>query len=84
VAYPGWTITWSWTNRVVPGMHGYDHEFKDMHAIFYAAGPAFKKGYSQPSFQNIHLYMMMTEILDLSPAPNDGNLEEVKEMLESH
>jgi predicted AlkP superfamily pyrophosphatase or phosphodiesterase len=26
------------------GTHGYDIENSDMHAIFYAAGPAFKKG----------------------------------------
>lgn len=32
------------------GTHGYDPGNKDMHAIFYACGPAFKKGYVHPTF----------------------------------
>ncbi|ARS35029.1 ectonucleotide pyrophosphatase/phosphodiesterase [Pontibacter actiniarum] len=52
--------------KPAPGMHGYDPAaVKDMHATFYAWGPAFKPGVKIPSFQNIHVYPVVTEILDL-------------------
>ncbi|WP_025761897.1 alkaline phosphatase family protein [Dyadobacter tibetensis] len=66
------------------GVHGYDPNFKDMHGIFYAQGPAFKQGYISPSVKNIHLYPLMCRILGLSiPKPIDGNLNELKDMLKS-
>jgi len=37
------------------GNHGYDNQNTDMHGIFYAIGPSFKKGYLQESFENINL-----------------------------
>lgn len=63
------------------GTHGYDINNKDMNAIFYAYGPAFKKGYQQKMFKNVSVYPLICEILDLTPAKNDGNLEEVQGML---
>lgn len=63
------------------GTHGYDIANKDMNAIFYAYGPAFKKAYSQAMFKNTSVYPLMCEILGLTPATNDGNLEEVRGML---
>ena len=50
-------------------------------AIFIAHGPAFKRGYVAEPFQNIEVYNVMCKILGLTPAKNDGNLENVKEML---
>ena len=38
------------------GAHGYDIRNTDMHAIFYARGPAFRKGFLHPSFQNTDIY----------------------------
>jgi alkaline phosphatase D len=52
-----------------------------MHAIFYAAGPAFKKGYRHHVFENINIYPLVTHILNLKPAKTDGNFNTVKEML---
>lgn len=63
------------------GTHGYDIRNKDMNAIFYAYGPAFKENYQQEMFKNVDVYPLMCEILKLNPAPNDGDLEEVKGML---
>lgn len=65
------------------GTHGYDIRNKDMNAIFYAYGPAFKKGYSQPMFSNTSVYPLMCQILGLIPAPNDGDFNEVKGMLKA-
>ena len=42
-----------------------------MHMVFYASGPAFRKGYSQRSFQNHHIYLLLCRLLNIEPAPND-------------
>jgi alkaline phosphatase D len=63
------------------GTHGYDNRNTDMDAIFYAYGPAFKENYVQKRFQNVSLYPLFCEILNLEEAPNDGNIEEVLDML---
>lgn len=81
VADPGWSAYWSWAIGTEKGTHGYDNRDRDMHAIFYAAGPAFKKGYQEHSFENVNLYPLMARILHLKPAPSDGNLNLVKDML---
>jgi len=55
------------------GGHGYDNELPSMRAIFIAHGSAFKKGSVIEPFENVHVYNVMTRILGLAPAPNDGN-----------
>ena len=52
------------------GEHGFPPEYPEMHAIFYANGPAFKEGQTIPTFQNIHVYPLICKILDL-PIPKD-------------
>ncbi len=63
------------------GTHGYDPEYSDMHAFFLAHGPAFKSGITVPAFENIQLYNLMTKIFNIEPAPNDGNIEIVENVL---
>jgi alkaline phosphatase D len=63
------------------GTHGYDIHNTDIHAIFYAAGPSFKKNYIHSSFQNIHIYPLLAHILGIIPAKSDGELQQVIEML---
>ncbi len=63
------------------GDHGYDNRNTDMHAIFYAMGPAFKKGHVHPEFNNVDLYPLMAHILGLLPAPVDGEFGNVEGML---
>ncbi len=63
------------------GAHGYDNQNKDMHGIFYAVGPAFKKGYKQTAFENVNLYPLFAKILGVTPAKVDGTLEPVQGML---
>ncbi|WP_242928941.1 ectonucleotide pyrophosphatase/phosphodiesterase [Pontibacter vulgaris] len=49
-----------------PGAHGYDPDkVKEMHATFYAWGPAFKAGQKISSFKNIHVYPLVAELLGL-------------------
>ncbi len=81
VADSNWSIYWSWHIGHGNGTHGYDNQWRAMHAIFYAAGPAFKKGYQQKSFENVDIYPLIAKILQLKPAKTDGNLDDVKGML---
>jgi len=63
------------------GTHGYDNKDTDMDAIFYAYGPAFKKGYSKDRFKNVSVYPLFCKILNLEEAPNDGDLKEISDVL---
>lgn len=81
VADSGWSIDTRDPVEGGPGgAHGYDYLNTDMHAIFYAMGPAFKKGYLTDKFYNIDIYPLICEILELEPAMVDGNLERVESM----
>jgi len=64
------------------GEHGFHPDFLEMHAIFYANGPAFKKGLTIPSFENIHVYPVICEILGLPlPKELDGMPEVLRPIL---
>jgi predicted AlkP superfamily pyrophosphatase or phosphodiesterase len=64
------------------GMHGYDPNVKNMHGIFYAWGEKFKKNMTIDSFENIHIYPLMTKILSLkNPDDIDGNMNVLKDIL---
>lgn len=65
----------------VGGTHGYEPDYKDMHAIFYAKGPAFKQGYVHPTTENVNIYPLLAKILGLRPAQTDGKLENIQHML---
>ncbi|NQV49015.1 MAG: alkaline phosphatase family protein, partial [Candidatus Marinimicrobia bacterium] len=79
-----WSIGWhsrEYPENFVGGTHGYDPKYKDMHAIFYATGPAFKHGYVHPTVENVNIYPLIAKILDLEPAKTDGALENISRML---
>ncbi len=86
IADDGWKISRRETKKTAEdfrttGDHGYDNQLASMRAIFIAHGPAFKAGLVVAPFQNIHLYHLICAILNLPPAPNDGNLDSVRVML---
>jgi hypothetical protein len=64
--------------RVPVGEHGYDPSIEDMHASFYAWGPAFREHLKLDHFENVNLYCLMTAILGLKyNFPVDGKLNAV-------
>ncbi len=63
------------------GAHGYDNANSDMYAIFYAAGPSFKKNYKFKELNNVDIYNLICKILNITPAKNDGDPAHIKGML---
>ncbi|CAF1123267.1 unnamed protein product [Didymodactylos carnosus] len=66
----------SYPNR---GAHGWDNEFPSMKAIFMAKGPYFKKGFTLETLNNVDIYQMACEILNLIPNKyaTDGSLDNI-------
>jgi predicted AlkP superfamily pyrophosphatase or phosphodiesterase len=59
--------------RGAGGQHGYDPRNRSMHAMFVAAGPAFKQGVTVRAFDNVHVYNALAGILGVPPVKNDGD-----------
>jgi hypothetical protein len=72
-----------YNKKLDKGQHGYDPAtVKDVHAIFYAWGPAFKKHTVIPPFPNVDIYPLVTEILGLKYTEKiDGTKELANEVL---
>ncbi|KAK2804049.1 hypothetical protein FQN51_002580 [Onygenales sp. PD_10] len=58
------------------GIHGYDHEHPLMRAIFVARGPKFPHNPNSrmEAFQNIEVYNIICDSLEVTPHPNNGTL----------
>jgi predicted AlkP superfamily pyrophosphatase or phosphodiesterase len=85
VADEGWLVgtrAEAATRAFPGGEHGYDNALVSMRAIFIAAGPAFKRGYTSEPFQNIHVYDLLCAVLGLTPAPNDGSPDSTRALLQ--
>ena len=66
----------------IKGMHGYDSNSINMHAIFYAYGPKFKSGFTIDTFELIHIYPILCELLGIKPYENiDGSLKVLQSIL---
>lgn len=63
--------------------HGYDNQYMEMKPIFYARGPAFKTSYRARPINNVDIYQMVCEILDVEAAPNNGSLDRYKNMMKT-
>ena len=85
IAHEGWSIlNFKRPNpeRYAGGTHGYDNVLPSMHAIFLADGPAFKNGYLRGTFENVNIYPLIANILQLTPNTDiDGNLENIADIL---
>ncbi|MFC2152237.1 ectonucleotide pyrophosphatase/phosphodiesterase [Bacteroidota bacterium] len=83
VADSSWSLSKSSKKKSYSGgAHGYDNRNKDMHTIFYAYGPAFKKGYNHKSINAIDIYPLICKILKIEPKKVDGSLENTIQMLQ--
>lgn len=53
----------------------------DMHPIFLAHGPDFRKNITKQTMNFTDLYPLLCHLLDIRPLPNNGSLDNVKDML---
>ena len=68
--------------RPLLGKHGFDNALPEMHATFYAWGPAFKKQLTIDSFENVHVYPLIAHLLGLKVTEKiDGDLKVLKPIL---
>jgi predicted AlkP superfamily pyrophosphatase or phosphodiesterase len=66
-----------------PGKHGFDPALPDMHATFYAWGPAFMQNKTIGTFENIHVYPLVARLLGLKYRTRaiDGKLRVLRPIL---
>ena len=87
LADDGWTISTrddrlEHSNREAQkGEHGYDNDDPKMRALFVAHGPAFRRGLVVPEFDNVDVYPLLTRVLGIRAAPNDGDFSAVAPLL---
>lgn len=61
--------------------HGWDPGYNEMHAMFRAVGPDFKH-IKHPHFRNVNIYPLICHLLNITPSPNDGTLDDIKDILQ--
>ena len=59
------------------GSHGFDPAEPDMHALFLASGPSFRKGLVLPPFDNVDVYPLLARLTGVRPRPHDGDLDQL-------
>lgn len=65
----------------IVGDHGWPAVKSKSYSVFFAHGPAFKKGLKVPPFNTVDLYPLMCKLLGIQALPNNGSLENVQMML---
>ncbi|QOJ28359.1 MAG: alkaline phosphatase family protein [Ignavibacteriales bacterium] len=87
VADMGWSLVseatknYSYVTRK-GGNHGYDHQHTDMHGIFFAQGPVFKKELKTGTLSNLDVYPLLCRIYGVEPSPKtEGNLKNIEYIL---
>lgn len=83
IADNGWIFNknGAWSDSYV-ATHGYDDKFMDMHGIFFAKGPNFKKNYHSSMLNNLDIYPLLCYIFNIHPAGNiDGDLMNIIHLL---
>ncbi|KAK7825598.1 hypothetical protein U0070_016238 [Myodes glareolus] len=66
------------------GDHGFDNKVNSMQTVFVGYGPTFKYRTKVPPFENIELYNVMCDLLELKPAPNNGTHGSLNHLLRTN
>lgn len=81
---PGWHLHTVFNpDNVLASDHGYDNQWMVMKSSFYAQGKTFKKGFLSEPIESVDVYNLMCDILNLTPAPNNGTRARYQNMLSS-
>lgn len=70
-----------WQGGMLKGDHGQDPADPRMHGLFVAHGPSFRRGLRIDRFENVEIYNLLTAVLGLEPAPNDGDPRALADVL---
>ncbi|XP_053140055.1 ectonucleotide pyrophosphatase/phosphodiesterase family member 5 [Hemicordylus capensis] len=81
VADEGWEILQNKSDHFQLGNHGYDNTLPEMHPIFLAHGPDLRKNFTKPAMSSTDLYPLLCHLLGISPLPNNGSFDNVKDLL---
>ncbi len=83
LAEPGWRVLAEPPERIgIGGEHGYDNDAPDMRALFIASGPAFARGQTLPTFDNVDVYPLLRHLIGLPPVSGvDGRIGPVRRAL---
>ncbi|XP_035630261.1 ectonucleotide pyrophosphatase/phosphodiesterase family member 1-like isoform X2 [Oncorhynchus keta] len=65
------------------GFHGSDNVFKNMQTIFIGYGPGLKYKANVAPFENIEVYNLLCDLLDIPPAPNNGTHGSLNHLLKN-
>ena len=86
IADAGYTITTrqNFEQRgILAATHGFDNVAPEMRTFFAASGPDFISGEKVGAFEAIHIYELMARLLNIEPAPNDGDPEKLRHLLKN-
>ncbi|MCC8132435.1 MAG: hypothetical protein LIP04_01745 [Tannerellaceae bacterium] len=81
VADCGWQFG-TWPSSTL-GAHGYDIYCPDMQVIFFAYGPDFKTNYQGALFDNTAIYLLLSVLSGVEPAPGDGDINQILPFLQT-
>ena len=81
VAEPHFYFAPDHSTWIPSGDHGYDNDLPEMHGIFMARGPAFKKNLKTGVVLNIDICALVCHVLNIPSHPNNGSLSRVKSMV---
>ncbi|XP_076092650.1 glycerophosphocholine cholinephosphodiesterase ENPP6-like isoform X2 [Mytilus galloprovincialis] len=77
---PGGPSIDKYMNGPAKGYHGYDNAEEDMHGIFLAMGPDFKKNYKIGPVRAVDIYQVMCKALKIQPLPHKGDWSRLKDI----
>ncbi len=85
-ADPGWSIgSRAQLARDSTGFdgatHGWDPELPEMGALFVVRGPRVRRGAVVAPFQSLHVYALLVELLGITPAQVEAQLDSVRAVL---
>jgi ectonucleotide pyrophosphatase/phosphodiesterase family protein 5 len=82
IAENGWILKYGESSYNAVATHGWDNEWMDMHGIFLAHGPDFKKGFRTGTLNNIDLFPLLCEIFGFEQKELiDGKIERIGHIL---
>ncbi|XP_006776473.1 PREDICTED: ectonucleotide pyrophosphatase/phosphodiesterase family member 5 [Myotis davidii] len=83
VADEGWYILQNKSEGLMLGNHGYDNALAEMHPVFLAHGPAFRKNFTKEAMNSTDLYPLLCHLLRIPALPHNGSLSSVQDLLRS-